>query len=258
MINKPIIENMFLSTLKLSPDSVVMDIVNQDPRTAEVFRKYDIEYCCGGKWPLSTVCMMKDIQLEDLVKELKKATRNLAMPATVAYENWSIDFLTEYIVNIHHTYLNHTLPEFQPVLVKFLEEHVEKYPALATLEVHYKKLHKEMIPHLRQEEETVFPYIRQLAHAYEDKDTYAALLVKTLRKPIVQMMHGEHELTGSILTRFRDITDNYTPPEKACTSHKVVYAKLKELDNDIVQHIFLENQVLFPKALFMEKELLGS
>ena len=112
-----------------------------------------------------------------------------------------------------------------------------------------------MVPHLQEEEEIVFPYIRLLGHAHLNKDPYAKLLVKTLRKPVVKMI-GTDQAIIAILNSFREITSGYTAPEKACTSHRVVFSKLEELDNDLSQHIYLENEVLFPRALAMEKELL--
>lgn len=247
---------MFLKDEIIQKDSLVTDIVKSDYRTAEVFQKYGIEFCCGGKWPLETVCLMKGIDLEELKTELHKATRPLHLPGPIPFEQWSVDFLADYIVNIHHHYLRQTLPSFLPVLNHFVEEHVKKYPELRLVQVNYRKLYKEIIPHLEEEETTIFPYVRQLAHAYEDKDSYGALLVRTLRKPINAMMGGEHAMVENILGTFREHTSNYTPPEKACTSHRVVFSKLKELDNDLAQHVWLENNVLFPKALAMEDELL--
>lgn len=102
----------------------------------------------------------------------------------------------------------------------------------------------------------IFPYIRQISHAYESKESYASLLVRTLRKPVEDLMHDEHNSIGKTLTQLRELTNNYTAPENACTSHRLAYSLIKELDDDLVQHIYLENDILFPKAISMEKELL--
>ena len=247
---------MFLKEGIIQKESRVADIVSNDYRTAEVFQRYGIEYCCGGKWPLETVCMMKGIDLDEIQAALHQATRPLHLPATMPFEQWSVDFLADYIMNIHHHYLRQALPTFLPVISRFVEEHSKKYPQLDQLHLAYRKLQKEIIPHIEEEETIIFPYIRQLAHAYEDKDPYAGLLVRTMRKPIDKMMDHEHAMVGDLLQQFRQLTSGYTPPEKACTSHKVVFSKLKELDNDLSQHVWLENHVLFPKALAMEKEIL--
>lgn len=247
---------MYLSTLDINPKSIVSDIVARNYRTADVFKKYEIEYCCGGKWPLETICMMKGIDINELQKELIMAARDLQIPAFLSFHDWNVDFLTDYIINIHHYYLKKTLPELKLQLDDFIEEHIKKYPELSQLKTSYDKLYKEIIPHIQEEEDLIFPYIKQVAHAFENKDSYAALLVKTLRKPIDKLMKQEHEIVNSIVFQLRALTGNYTAPEKACISHRVIYSKLKELDNDLLQHIYLENNILFPKALAMEKELL--
>jgi regulator of cell morphogenesis and NO signaling len=69
-------------------------------------------------------------------------------------------------------------------------------------------------------------------------------------------MQKEHQTTGAGLNKLRTLTNNYTPPDNACITHKVTFAKLKEFDKDLVQHIHLESNILFPKAIEMEKELL--
>lgn len=240
----------------ITEDSCAADIVKQHYRTASVFKKHGIEYCCGGKWPLKMVCETKELDKEDLLVELKNATRNIAIPSTLPFEDWKIDFLTDYIINIHHQYLRQSLPAMAEQIKRFADEHRSKYPQLSEVETQFNYLHKTMIPHLQQEEEIIFPYIRQIAHAYESKETYARLLVRTLRKPVEDIMHQEHEVLEKVLRKFRSLTNNYTPPEASCTSHRLSYSLLRELDDDLVQHVYLENEILFPRAIAMEKELL--
>ena len=109
---------------------------------------------------------------------------------------------------------------------------------------------------MEHEEEIIFPYVCQISHAYDNRDSFASLLVKTLRKPIEKMMKEEHAIISDIILKFRELTLLYTPPEKACTSHRIIFSKLKELDNDLAQHLYLENEILFPRAIAMEKKLL--
>lgn len=232
------------------------DIVKDNYKTAAVFRKYGIEYCCGGKWPLKLICENHQIDQEVLVTELKSAARQISISGSLPFDSWKIDFLTDYIVNVHHQYLRQALPALKDQLQKFVTEHVKKYPHLSALETEFRVLHKTMIPHLQQEEEIIFPYIKQISHAYESKESYARLLVRTLRKPVEDIMHQEHEVIEKTLQQFRKLTNNYTPPEAACVSHRLSFLLLKELDDDLVQHTYLENEVLFPKAIAMEKELL--
>jgi regulator of cell morphogenesis and NO signaling len=234
----------------------VSEIVREDYRTADVFRKYGIDFCCGGKWPLETVCETKNLDYAAIKAELEEAARTITIHNSLRFDEWGIDFLTDYIVNVHHQYLRKALPATNDYLVNFLEGHQKKFPYLADLLKFFNSLSKEMFPHLEQEETILFPYIRQIAHAYYSKESYAGLLVRTLRKPVENVMHHEHETVNTILQQMRRITDHYTLPEGACVSHKVTFMKLLEIDNDLVQHMHLENDILFPRAIAMEKELL--
>lgn len=116
----------------------------------------------------------------------------------------------------------------------------------------------ETLQHIKQEEEVLFPYILQVAHAYADKDSLATLLVKTLRKPLPPVMEQEHTIFRNYLLPIRELTSLYTPPENACTSHGVLLGRLRELDNDLSQYLYLETSILFPRIINMEKELLGA
>jgi regulator of cell morphogenesis and NO signaling len=247
---------MFLKPYQIEGSSFVTDIVIRDYRTAEIFRKYGIEYCCGGRWPLETVCMTKGIDLNEMIKELEYATRTVQVHNSLPFDQWNIDFLAEYIVHVHHHYLNTALPQINDILHKFATEHIKKYPYLRVLENTFLELYTEIIPHLKQEEEIIFPYILQIAHAFENKESYASLLVRTLQKPVEDVMNYEHASLSKLIYKMRELTNDYIIPDKACVSHKVIFLKLKELDNDLVQHIHLENNILFPKAIAMEKELL--
>jgi regulator of cell morphogenesis and NO signaling len=248
---------MYFLGKKIDENSFVRDVVNHDYRTADVFRKYDIDFCCGGKWSLDIACRSRGLDTEEVVTELNKVVRHSPSSAFLDFDEWDIDFLADYIYNIHHRYLHRALPEVKEYVTHFLEGHKEKYPELAELEIIFNRFIKEIPPHMKQEEEILFPYIRQIYHAWKHRESYARLLVRTLRKPVEEVMQKEHESTGTLLHRMRELTNNYTPPDKACLTHKVTFAKMKELDDDLVRHIHLENNILFPKAIAMEKELLN-
>ena len=241
---------------KIDPLSFVSDIVNNDYRTAEVFRKYGIEYCCAGRWPLQMICESKSLDYTQIVKELEKAMQTICIPNSLEFEKWDIDFLIDYIINIHHAYLKKHLPEASVQLEIFVTDHRKKYPELVELLKVFNELIADMMPHLRHEEEIIFPYIRQIAHAYDNKESYAGLLVRTLRKPVENVMQHEHETVHKILSQLRRLTNDYTPPQHACTNHKVNFLKLLEIHNDLTRHMYLENSILFPRAIEMEKKLL--
>jgi regulator of cell morphogenesis and NO signaling len=248
---------MFLTSIEITPSSSVQQIVTHNHRTVEVFKKFNIEYCCGSKWPLETVCLMKGLDFETLKVELLNATKTITIPSIIPFKEWNVDFLTDYIINIHHYYLKQTLPLIENMLNSFIKEHEIKYPYFKEIQLIFTKLKKELLPHLAHEEDIVFPYVKQVVHAHESNDNYAVLLVKTLRKPIDFMVEHEQDVIAKPMFKIRALTNNYFPPHKSCVSHQVMLHKLKELDEDLMQHIYLENEILFPKALAIEKQLLA-
>ena len=256
MLKSLLLSQMFLKHIDITEDLFVTDIVRLDYRTARVFKKHDIDFCCGGRWTLGTVCELKGIDLIAIMNELEHSVKKVQLSNSIRFDNWSIDFLIGYIINVHHHYLRNELPGIKDQLDRFTEAHAKKYPHMKEVQEQFRYVYQELIPHLTQEEEILFPYIRQIAHAYDSKELYASLLVRTLRKPVENVMQHEHDFISKSLQNIRTLTSNYHPPEKSCISHDVTYSLLKELDNDLVQHLYLENEILFPKAIAMEKELL--
>jgi regulator of cell morphogenesis and NO signaling len=246
---------MDLKVGTISTESLVTDIVLQDHRTSDFFRKHSLSYCCRGKIPLQLACELHKVDIVVLKKELSDSMRTIQVSSSIDFKTWSIDFLVDYLINVHHAYLVINLPEIKDTLERFIKGHQSKYPYLDELMKSFNHLSKEIIPHLEQEEKVIFPYIKQIVHAWESQEPYASLLVRTLRKPIEAMIQQEQDDIEKYLYAFRNLTNNYMPPPGACITHKVALSKLKELDADLVQHIYLENEILFPKAIQVEKEL---
>ncbi|MDX2048402.1 MAG: DUF542 domain-containing protein [Chitinophagaceae bacterium] len=247
---------MFLRSFEINGTSPVEEIVAYDYRTADVFSKYSIEYSSGGNRTLETACEGKGIDMDTVKKELQLAMLNLPVSHTLDFDNWDIDFLTDYIVNVHHQYIRKTLPLLQSYLSKCSDGRQKKIENCEEIQTLLAQFVKQILPHLQQEEEIIFPYIRQIAHAYYSRESYASLLVRTLRKPVEDVMKHEHNNILRSLGRMRQLTNNYVYPANAHVSHKVAFLKMKEFDNDLMQHMHLENNILFPRAIAMEKELL--
>lgn len=247
---------MPLKAFIIAEDSFVTDIVLQDYRSSSIFRKYGIDFCCGGKVPLRTACEIRGLDLTTIKNELNDIIRVIQVSSSVNFNDWDTDFLIDYITHVHHSTLIKNLPDIIDTLQPFVMGHQSKYPHLSQLLELICQLRDNLLPHMEQEEQIIFPYIKQIAHAYKNNESYAALLVRTLRKPVENIMNREHEYTKNYLHRTRELTSHYTPPANACITHKVSFLKLKELDHELVQHLFLENEILFPKALQMERELL--
>ncbi len=249
---------MFTGKYKIDHNSHITDIVKEDYRTADVFKKYGIDFCCGGRQSLEMACMIRDIDVVELVRELQTTIRNLQLPASLPFHLWQMDFLADYIVNIHHYYVKASLPLVKEYAQRFADSHRKKFPESAEIAEIVDDLQKELLPHILHEEDIIFPYIKEITKACRNKEPYPNILVRTLQKPMEEEMHHAQEITGKMLYRLRQLTHQYQLPENACVTHRVTWSKLKEMDNDLVQHLHLENNILFPKVIEMEKELLNT
>jgi regulator of cell morphogenesis and NO signaling len=248
---------MFLQPFEINRKSLVAEIVAKDYRTADVFRRYGIGYCCGGKWPMEMACELRGVDADKVQAELQHSVRTMQVSNQLDFAKWDLDFLMDYLVNVHHHYLERSLPVTEQLLTELAKEHTKKYPYLAELEKQFHLLVQQLLPSVQKEEEVIFPYIRQLAHAHKSKEPYAALFIRTLRKPVVEILFKGHEMVTGMILSIRQLTNQYNTPENTCTSHKVILAKLKELDNDLMQHLYLEQSVLFPRVAAIEKEVLN-
>lgn len=242
--------------IRIDSDTYIIEIVKLDYRTAEVFQQNGIGYCCTGKISLIKACESLDLDVNEILSELDTVRKNYTLPSCIDFGNWKLDFLADFIVNIHHQYLKVNLPFIKDLLQPFVSGHANKFPYLTEVNEIFLKLFKDIYPHMLQEEEIYFPYIKQIVHAYQSQEEYASLLVRTLRKPIENVMMHDHQIVEKQFKRIRELTSDYRIPENACVNHHVVFCKLEELDKELSQHIFLENTFLFPVAIMMEHKLM--
>jgi regulator of cell morphogenesis and NO signaling len=239
---------MFLHEIEITGRSTAKDIVAANYRTSDVFRKYGIEYCCGAGWPLSNVCAMKGIDEKQLIEALQLASRHLEQPSLLDYNKWQVEFLSQYILNVHHGYLKKALPPLRRELKLFVKEHASKYPYTVSLESKFEKLYEKLISLLKYEEQVIFPDILQSVVGLHEMPTSESRSYQSRTAPFFSALQPEYRQITDALIEIRLLTFNYTPPGNACTSHRVVLAKLKELDINISQQIYLERDVLFSRV----------
>jgi regulator of cell morphogenesis and NO signaling len=235
----------------------VTDIVLNDYRTADVFLKYDIEFCCGGKWPLEMVCESKKLDVDHILHELKQVSTTLQLPEGGRFDDWSTGFLIDFIENIYHRYLKQAPGASINHANRFLEGHLKKFPELETTPQLLAMLSLNINKRITNEVESFFPYIRQVTNAYQRNESYAGLLVKTLRKPWQDTVQQEYKTLTSLLEELRSVTHHYFIPGNACVTHRVTFSKLGELDRELTQYLYLEHELLFPRVAAVEKALLA-
>jgi regulator of cell morphogenesis and NO signaling len=233
----------------------VADIVNADYRTEEVFRKYNINYCCGAKVSIEESCTSRNIDYNEMINELEWVTRNIVISNNLPFDQWEVDFLIDYIFNIHHTYIYQTIPVLGPEFNSFVMGHQKKFPELSSVMEILKRLYSILLINSKHEELIIFPYIKQIGAAFKRKEVYGNLFVRTLRKPLNQIQ-SELEEIGKLIAELKVLTNDFKPPEKSCSKHKMLYRKLNEFYDNLVQHNYLELNLLFPKAIDIENQLL--
>jgi regulator of cell morphogenesis and NO signaling len=232
----------------------VSEMVRKDYRAADIFKKWGINYCCGGNLPLEQVCSLQGLDQAAIEAELSQAAQLRRLPPSVDYDNWPLPFLIDYVQLLHHSYARVSGGQLQQQLSSFVSGHIKKYPYLVEVEEAYQTLLTLLLEHMQDEETRIFPYLRQLCGAYANINTYGKLFIRTLGRPL-DSVESDHNRIAAALKSLRALTNNYRFAEGACTNHQVLYHKLREFDADLVQHKHLENNVLFPRVRAMEKEL---
>ncbi len=231
------------------------DLVAQDYRRAEVFKKHGLDFCCGGGKTIAAACADNHIDENALIKDLQ-AVENNDTGHTPDFNSWDLDFLVDYIVNTHHQYVVKNIPLILEFSEKVARVHGHANPEVIQIFQHFKALGGELSLHMRKEEHILFPFIKMLASARKNNTTPPPAPFGTVANPISMMEH-EHDNAGSLLKEICTLSNNHTPPDHACNTYRVLYAKLKEFEADLHQHIHLENNILFPKAKLLELKLAG-
>ena len=228
-------------------------IAAKDLRKAQVFKKYGLDFCCGGKKTVKQACAEKGLDVTKVEHELRQAD---TLPSTrpIPYGDWSLDFLADYIVNTHHSYVLKTLPDITAYSKKVARVHGNGHPELIRINQLVTEIDAELSGHMVKEERILFPYIKHLVAKKENKDTLTPVHFGSVQSPI-KMMEMEHEMVGKSLDEIRKLSNNYLLPEDACASYSLLYRLLDEFEEDLHLHIHLENNILFPKALETEQQL---
>lgn len=233
-------------------EKTVAEVVTENIKAAHVFKKHGIDFCCGGGVSIARACEKAKVDPSILMAELMDLN-NIPDRAS-NYNAWKLDFLIDHIVNVHHQYVEENSPLLLQYSKRVNQVHGGHYKELAEIEELVTKLVQAMAGHQRKEELILFPFIKKLVKAEADGTEVPAVHFGTVENPI-HMMEEEHEEAGGFLARISELSNGFTPPQGACNTYKAFYAKLDEFEQDLHHHIHLENNILFPKALKLEKTL---
>lgn len=234
-------------------DETLGALAAKDLRKAQVFKKYGLDFCCGGKKTVKEACAEKGLDVTRIEKELQETERQPAAHQ-LPYNEWNLDFLADYIVNTHHHYVKKNLPDIMSYGAKVLKVHGAQHPELADIFRLVEEVNVEMTTHMIKEEKVLFPYIKNLVSLASAPGIDYAGSFGTVLDPI-NMMEMEHEVVGENMAKIRTLTNNYLLPADACASYSLLYRLLEEFEEDLHLHVHLENNILFPKAIETEKRL---
>jgi regulator of cell morphogenesis and NO signaling len=227
-------------------EKTVGQIVAEDFRTAEVFNKYGIDFCCGGSVPLSEACREKGADPAAVVRELEAAKSSL-VGRELNYGQWELPFLADYIVNTHHAYLRENTGQIAAYVRKIAEVHGTRHPEVVEIADIFDRVAADMEGHLEEEEEILFPAIRRIAAARKAGPPAEPEDLERIRDSLAQL-DREHQEIGDAVHVIRDLSKGYVVPGDACNTYLVTYRKLREFEDDLHKHVHLENNILFPRA----------
>lgn len=227
------------------------ELAAKDLRKAEVFKKYGLDFCCRGNRTVKEACEEKGIDVSKVEHDLQNADKN---PTTrpLPYDDWSLDFLSDYIVNTHHSYVTKSLPDLRQYGAKVAKVHGGHHPELYRVAELIEAVNAELTSHMVKEETVLFPFVKKIVAAKGVRNEETSVL--RVSDPI-KMMEHEHEMVGRAMEEIRTITNQYTLPEDSCASYSLLFKLLEDFESDLFLHIHLENNVLFPKAIQLEKQL---
>lgn len=219
----------------------VAQLAITQPGALSVFTKYNIDYCCGGHRSLEEACHRKGLDADKILEEIHQ-TPPADTTQKLKPESWNSDFLVDFIIHNHHMFVRRAIPELDGLLTKVCDRHGNDCLELLKMRECFMELAEELTSHMEKEEGILFPAIKKVASQNLKDSSEMAVL-----KPVIHAMEHEHEEAGALIKQIRAFSNAYTPPDFACPTYQVTYRKLQEFDNDLMQHIHLENNILFPR-----------
>lgn len=228
------------------------EFVAEDYRTASVFKKYGIDFCCQGNRTISDACKNTTIDAHLVMKDLAEMAQ-ANKGSDIDFQSWPLDLLCDYIVKKHHRYVEEKAKEIKPYLNKICEVHGERHPELFEVKDLFNTSVDVLAQHMNKEESMLFPYITKMVKAKQEGIKIDTPSFGTIENPI-KMMEKEHTIEGDRFRKIEELTNHFTTPEDGCNTYRVTIEMLKEFEEDLHLHIQLENNILFPKSIELEKE----
>jgi regulator of cell morphogenesis and NO signaling len=239
--------------MSATTEKTVRELALEKPAATRVFEKLGIDYCCGGNQSLEKACRAANLSIDKVLGSLEDAER--AVRANQKAHDWQCQPLADLVAHInstHHKYTKEELARLGPLFDKVCSVHGNNHPELLLMRTSFRGLTQELTVHMMKEEMVLFPYIVRMEEAVIQKETILPPPFGTVQNPVAMMEH-EHDSAGNALRAMREASGGYAAPPDACVSYQTLYKALAEFEADLHQHIHLENNILFPRAIAMEQ-----
>jgi regulator of cell morphogenesis and NO signaling len=239
--------------MNITTKKTVRELALENIAATRVFEKLRIDYCCGGNKSLEEACRASNLSMDEVIDSLEMAEQ--AAHAAQKNRNWQIEPLADliaHIKNTHHKYTGEEIARLIPLLANVCSVHGKNHPELQQVRASFQGLVQELTTHMMKEERVLFPYIVRMEGAVIRKEPVLPPPFGSVQNPVSMMVH-EHDSAGNALRAMREASCGYTAPGDACISYQTLYKALADFEADLHQHIHLENNILFPRAIAMEK-----
>ncbi len=234
----------------------VREIALESPLTTRVFEEYKIDYCCHGDTPFDEACRRAGALPEEVNGKIEAVLNSSNGTEGESPSDLSLSDLIDLILDKHHVYTREEIAQLSPLMTKVATRHGDHYKYLLELKDLFNAVCTDLEPHMQKEERVLFPYIVDLEYRCSNSLAVPFPPFGTVTHPI-EVMTNEHEEVGDLLAGMRELTNDYELPEGACPSFKALYHRLAEFERDLHQHIHLENNLLFPRAIDLERKAFG-
>jgi regulator of cell morphogenesis and NO signaling len=241
------------NAMSMTVEKTVRELALENPAATRVFEKLGIDYCCGGNKSLEEACRAANLSMDAVIDSLEMADHSArAVQPDHAWQTEPMADLISHIKTTHHKYTREEMARLAPLFDKVCSVHGQNHPELQQVRASFRGLVQELTTHMMKEEMVLFPYIVRMEEAFIQKEPVLPSPFGSVQNP-VSMMEHEHDSAGNALRAMREASSGYTAPTEACISYQTLYKALADFETDLHQHIHLENNILFPRAIAMEK-----
>lgn len=247
--------------MQILKETILGDIVAENYQTAAILESYQLDFCCHGSRSLAEACLQRQLDTEKIISELQQVVdghqvKTNAPGVPIDLKDWSLDLMADYVEKKHHRYVTKQTPVIEGYLNKIVQVHGSRHPELAEIRDIFHQTTGELAMHMKKEELMLFPFIRKITMASISGAKISPAPFGSISGPVNAML-ADHDEEGARSAKIRSLTNDFQAPDDACNTYRLTFKLLEEFEQDLHQHIHIENNILFPKAIELEPSVLN-